>query len=147
MKIKSFRGLIADGDTEKIRLSTKDGLTGYKIKKFELFPYAPGGSGTDSEHTVQLWTVEPETIDVVTNFEVPQLLAAGFMAVSSSGVANPSVLNVIFDNVKFNQSIFVCHKDSSASAEPVNYYIELEQVKLSVDEAAVATLKDMRGRN
>ena len=31
MKTKSFKGLIADGDTEQIRLSTNNGLTGYKI--------------------------------------------------------------------------------------------------------------------
>ena len=146
MKTKSFKGLIADGDTEQIRLSTNNGLTGYKITKFELFPYAPGGSGTDSEHTVQIWSVDPETVDIVTSFNAPQLLAAGMMAVSSSGVSNPSILHVVFDNVTINQDIFICHKDSTASAEPINYYIELEQVKLDLNEATVATLKDMRGR-
>ena len=144
MKVKSFRGLIEDGGTDQIRLSTNNGLTGYKIVKFELFPFAPGGSGTDSEHTVQIWSVEPDTVDVATRFNAPQLLAAGMMAVGSSGVSNPSVLNVVFDNVTVNQDIFVCHKDSTTSAEPINYYIELEQVKLSENEATVATLKDMR---
>jgi hypothetical protein len=28
----------------------------------------------------------------------------------------------------------------------MNYYIELEKVKLDLNEATVATLKDMRGR-
>jgi hypothetical protein len=28
----------------------------------------------------------------------------------------------------------------------MNYYLELEQVKLDLNEATVATLKDMRGR-
>ena len=35
------------------------------------------------------------------------------------------------------------HKDFT-SGEPVNYYIELEQMPLALDENTVATLKDIR---
>ena len=35
MKVKSFKGKLADGEEKKIRLSTNKGLTGYKIKKFD----------------------------------------------------------------------------------------------------------------
>ena len=54
---------------------------------------------------------------------------------------------VLFDNKKFNQDIFVTHKNLHGDASPCNYYVELEQFKLSVDEASVATLRDMRGSN
>jgi hypothetical protein len=144
MPIKSFRGLIADDEEQKITLHTNKGLIGYRIVKFQLFPYAPGGSGTNSEHTVQIWTQSQSSIDIVTDFSKPTLIAAGMMAVSASGVANPSILNVIFDNMTFNQDIFVTHKESAASSEPINYYIELEQVKLDLNESTVATLKDIR---
>ena len=50
------------------------------------------------------------------------------------------------DNVIFNQDIFVTIK-AQAGTDPCNYYIELEQMKLAQDEAAVATLTDMRGTN
>ena len=43
----------------------------------------------------------------------------------------------------FNQDIYItCYSTDNK----INYYIELEQVPLSKDEATVATLKDMRGR-
>ena len=43
----------------------------------------------------------------------------------------------------FNQDIYVTMKDSS-TGESCNYYIELEQMKLNLDEQTVATLKDIR---
>ena len=50
---------------------------------------------------------------------------------------------VVFDNVKFNQDIYITHQDE-AVGQSFNYYLELEQVKLDLNEATVATLKDMR---
>ena len=49
----------------------------------------------------------------------------------------------IFDNMVFNQDITIQYKDADAATE-INFYLELEQVTLSKDEATVATLKDMR---
>jgi len=51
---------------------------------------------------------------------------------------------IIFDNVTFNQDIFITAIDIGAAAE-CNYYLELEQFTLDLSEATVATLKDMRG--
>ena len=50
---------------------------------------------------------------------------------------------IVFDNTTFNQDIFVTLKGHDHTTD-VNYYIELEQVKLSLDENTVATLKDIR---
>lgn len=146
MPIKTFRGLIPDGAQHTISLHTNDGARGYQIVKFELFPNAPGGSGTDSEHTVQIWSVEQalSSIDIATNFSDQTLLAAGMMAVGSGGVANPSILNVVFDNMVFNQDIYVTHKESASSNEPINYYIELEQMRLDLTANTIATLKNIR---
>jgi hypothetical protein len=144
MPIKTFRGLVPDDTQQTVRLGTVDGSTGYRIIKFELFPYAPGGSGTDSEHTVQIWSQPQTTIDIVTNFSNQELLGAGMMAVAASGVANPSVLNVVFDRMVFNQDIYITHKDSTSSAEPINYYIELETMPLDLNQNTLVTLKDIR---
>ena len=59
--IKSFRGKLADGGQDRIRLSTNDGLTGYKITKFELLPaeVAVGGG----EHTCRVSKFKFATID------------------------------------------------------------------------------------
>ena len=143
--IKSFRGLIADGAQERVRLSTNDGLTGYKINKFEIFPHKPGQESVES--TVLLWKEKQDTVSttaVDVDFNAPLLLAAACFHDSSSE-SNLNPLYVVFDNETFNQDIYVTHTDTN-SAIAINYYIELEQVKLDLNEATVATLKDMRGR-
>ncbi len=142
--IKSFRGKLAGAETETIRLSTNNGLTGYKVVKFQLFPIAPGqGSAADIEATVKIFTVKPSTADGNVNFDDPTLLGAGYL-VDSNSVANTSQLITVFDRMIFNQDMFITSFETNSIA--INYYIELEQIKLDLNEATVATLKDMRGR-
>ena len=143
MKVKSFRGILLDGAQDTIRLSTKNGLIGYKINKFEIMSANPS-AGT-GEHIVKIFTFEQTTVTGTVNFADPTLLAAATLKTNSSSGNPETIQQVIFDNVKFNQDIFVTGIDVNDS-NAINYYIELEQVKLSTDEAAVATLKDMRGR-
>ena len=146
--IKSFRGTIQDGDQKRIKLSTNQGLIGYKIKKLQILPYMPGFT-KNLEVAFQIFTVE-RTAAIPTSggtidFDDPTLLGAAFY-VSDTSHANASSLDVIFDNVKFNQDIYVTMTDNEGADSMINYYIELEQVKLDLNEATVATLKDMRGR-
>ena len=42
MKIKTFRGMLKDPEQQRIKLSTNNGLTGYKIRKLQLFSIQPG---------------------------------------------------------------------------------------------------------
>jgi hypothetical protein len=140
--IKTFRGLLEDGGTETIRLSTNTGLTGYKILKFELFPQNPGEANAES--VVKVFTIEPDSVESTVNFDDPTILGVASMGNSTAGNVYPPTLTVVFDNVVFNQDIYVTHKETSGS-ESVNYYLELEQIKLDLSEATVATLKDMRG--
>tara|TARA_R100000781_G_scaffold113415_2_gene81855 strand:- start:463 stop:909 length:447 start_codon:yes stop_codon:yes gene_type:complete len=146
--IKTFRGLLADGDMETIRLGTPKGLIGYRIIKFEAMPTNP--SGDNLEVTLQLWKTKGSTSGATTtaiDFNNQNMLAALYIEDYS---ATEHVFNkdtVIFDNEIFNQDIYITSTASSeASSSGMNYYIELEQVKLDTHEAAVATLKDMRGR-
>ena len=39
---KTFRGQMTTGDTQIIRLSTNNGLTGYRIVKFQILSRNPG---------------------------------------------------------------------------------------------------------
>tara|TARA_R100000664_G_scaffold4832_1_gene9574 strand:- start:190 stop:627 length:438 start_codon:yes stop_codon:yes gene_type:complete len=144
MKIKSFRGRLADGTKETIRLSTNNGLTGYKINKFEIMSANPG-AGT-GEHVAKLFSIDPPSpVTGTVNFTDPTLLAAATLKTNSSTGNPETIQQVIFDNMKFNQDIYITAIDLNDS-NATNYYIELEQTKLGTDEAAVATLKDMRGR-
>jgi len=143
--IKSFRGLLADGGQETIRLSTNDGLTGYRILKFQIFPVLPGG---DVESTCMLFKNKQTTVSVsvaTVNFNDPNLLGVSYMAEGAGADQGPLFNVIVFDSEIFNQDIFVTHTDT-ASSKDINYYLELEQVRLDLGEATVATLKDMRGR-
>jgi hypothetical protein len=142
--MKTFRGKIAPSEQEMIRLSTNDGLTGYKINKFQIITAAPG-TGTATEFVVKVFTRKQDSITGSIDFTDPVLLAVAYQT-DDTTPSNPTSNIVIFDTMKFNQDIFVTAVDNSAGSTDVNYYLELEQVRLDRNEATVATLKDMRGR-
>jgi hypothetical protein len=146
--IKTFRGLLADGGQETIPLHTNDGATGYRIKTFQAFANFPGTQ--DTEGTLQIWKVKQSTVSTVTatvDFSDQTLLGALYYVEDKSAtynVANP--LAVIFDKEIFNQDIYITFVETLGSGvgESMNYYVELEQVKLDLNQNTVATLKDIR---
>lgn len=143
MPIKSFRGEIADGGIDTIHLHTNTGTTGYRIKKLQLFPHKFGTE--DQKSTVTIFSI-PQAAGSATNevdFSDNTLLGAACLSTDNSE-NNPLNNNVVFDNVTFNQDIYVCHENVHSDAKPVNYYIELEQIKLDLGENTTATLKDIR---
>tara|TARA_R110000824_G_scaffold381760_2_gene574650 strand:- start:50 stop:490 length:441 start_codon:yes stop_codon:yes gene_type:complete len=144
--IKSFRGRMEDGGQQTIRLSTNDGLMGYIVKKFRAIPQ---NVGTQScEGIFQIFTTERSTVpttNATIDFTDPTLLGVVIARSTTDVGAYGSDDFWIFDNVKFNQDIFITYTDNQGTEE-ANYYLELEQVKLDLNEATVATLKDMRGR-
>tara|TARA_Y100000361_G_C10902310_1_gene209702 strand:+ start:93 stop:539 length:447 start_codon:yes stop_codon:yes gene_type:complete len=147
MTNKTFKGQLADGEQRTIRLSTNNGLTGYKIKKLQIMIVQMGGG--DSEHVVQVFSTERTTTiptsGASVTFEDPTLLGCAMASASSDARFYPEDHRVIFDDKVINQDIFITHTDNQGSTA-VNYYIELEKMKLDINEATVATLKDMRGR-
>lgn len=147
-KIISFRGLIADGDIDTLHLSTPDGSTGYRITKFELMPNLPGTGGAQ-ESVVKIYKIpQSGTPTATVDFSDNTLIATAIWIGNKNPAANvPSPFaDVIFDLEIFNQDIFVTHVDTDGS-EAVNYYIELEQMKLDLNENTVVTLKDIRNTN
>ena len=142
MKIKTFRGQLADNSNLRIRLSTNKGEIGYIVKKFQVVHEV---ESDDLSATVSLFSQKPDTNSASINFDNPLLL--GVVAYRSNKTDTGLVdTTIIFDNVKFNQDIFISYRDNETADKTINYYIELEQIKLNLDEATVATLKDMRGR-
>tara|TARA_Y100000593_G_scaffold36626_1_gene71147 strand:+ start:148 stop:579 length:432 start_codon:yes stop_codon:yes gene_type:complete len=140
MPIKSFRGRIDDGEQQKITLHTRDGSTGYKIKKLQIIAERPGH--TNVENLLKVWSEEQSTApDEYVDFSDQRLLAVAYYANHASNKVDATT--IIFDNVVFNQDIFINHKDID-TGEACNYHIELEQVKLDLNENTVATLRDIR---
>ena len=136
---KTFKGLMANETIKRIRLSTIDGLTGYKISKLQVFPFADN----TIEATLKVFTTKQTDTSNTANFDDPTLIGAVYFSMDSNTASYPEDMTVVVDEKIFNQDIYItlhCH-NSSAS---LNYYLELEQVKLDLNEATVATLKDMR---
>ena len=139
--IKTFRGLIADGVQDTIVLHTNDGSIGYRIVKFEIMPKDVAAAA--AEHVIKIYKVSQTTVDGVVDFSENTLLGAGFTNNYGDATAYNLTERTIFEREIFNQDIYVTHKDM-ATGEPCNYYLELEQVKLDLNESTVATLKDIR---
>jgi len=138
--IKTFRGLLADGGQDHIRLSTIKGKVGYRIVKFQLMHDEPGQQHT--EHTVKIYKTLQTTIDNNVNFTDSDLLAAGYITESES-IAYPVTSIIVFDREIFNQDIFITAEDTIGS-RGVNYYLELEVVPLTDQGAEYTTIKDLR---
>ena len=148
MPIKSFRGQLANNKVETIHLSTNNGSTGYKIVKFEVFPQKPGDSTAES--LFEVFTIKSSADAFIAaasenvDFSDNTLLAVGFVGASTNNTQLAPIPSVVFDNVTFNQDIYVAYRDVSDSQSPANYHLELETIKLDLNENTVATLKDIR---
>lgn len=149
-RILSYKGLLADGGQDTILLSTKKGEIGYRIKKFQVFPSQPGQVSYES--VVQLWKESQSSIStsaVVVDFSDNRLLGAGYYGQYSTISSANQNDTVVFDQEIFNQDIYVTHTnvEGAGAANEMNYYLELEIIKLSEDQAMVATLKDIRNNS
>ena len=140
--IKTFRGQITPGKEELIRLSTNNGLTGYTFKKFQIISTTPGQ--LNAELIAQVFT-RSTTPSTTVSFDNPTLMAVAYSRETTGSLANffPDS-TIIFEATIVNQDLFINITDAGGGTTACNWYIELEQIKLDLNEATVATLKDMR---
>ena len=144
--IKTYRGKLNIGEQEKIHLSTNDGLTGYRINKFQIISSAPGAAGANEELVAQIFlTDQTGSIAATVDFSNADLLAVAYME-TVAGAQEGLTTTVIFDQETFNQDIFVNITDASGGTTPCNFYIELEQFKLDLNTSTYHTLKNIRSR-
>ena len=136
-----YRGTLSVGTEERIKLSTLNGKTGYKITKFQIISTAPGT--VDQEIVCKVMDKKDSNIGAVVEFTNSNLLAVSYISEGAS-VAYPLDSTIIIDNKKFNQDIFVSVSSANSSTQPVNYYIELESMSLSDLEASYLTLQNIR---
>ena len=145
MPIKSFRGLIPPDSMDTITLHTNNGKTGYKIHKLQIIQMTPGG--LDIEGMVKIWKVEPNTAEITSSlFDLSdnRILGIGFYSSEDTANLYPEDMTIIFENEIFNQDIYISNHDVGGQNDSMNYYLELETIPLALDEATVATLKDIR---
>ena len=142
MVVKTYRGLLAHGGQDRIRLQTIKGKVGYRIMKFEIMTDNPGTS--DFESIVKIYKTEQSSVDGAVNFTEDTLLAAVTAAGDATSNNYPTHITTIFDQEIFNQDIYVTHAEVSGNNPGSNYYIELEVIPLDDAGAEYTTLKDMR---
>ena len=140
MTIKSFRGKLKDASKDTIPLSTNNGSIGYIIKNLRIIPADP--TDDSAECVLKIYSIPQATATDTIDFSDNTLLAVAFWK-NSSTVNYSADTHIIFDNMVFNQDIYVTYDGDSALVD-LNYYIELEQVKLDLNENTIATLKDIR---
>ncbi len=140
MVVKTFRGLLADGGQDQIRLQTNKGQVGYRIIKFQVMPNNLNSSG---EACMKIFKSEQSSATFVFDFTDSALMAAAYYTVNASADSYSEDHHVIFDNEVVNQDIYITHQNKEVVA--MNYYLELEVIPLASDEAAITTVKAMRG--
>ena len=141
MPIKTFRGQLLDGDQDTISLHTNTGSTGYRIVNFRIFAQ---DWDSNEEFAMKIYKVEQTSINAQFNFDDQTLLGAAYLE-NNAAIDNFSE-SVIFDKDIFNQDIFITLKTTQSASRACNYYIELEQVALDLNENTVATLQDIRNK-
>ncbi len=139
MVVKTFRGLLADGGQDQIRLQTNKGQVGYRIIKFQVMPNNLNSSG---EACMKIFKSEQSSATFVFDFTDSALMAAAYYTVNASADSYSEDHHVIFDNQIVNQDIYITHKNNDNVS--MNYYIELEVVPLTDQGAEYTTLKDIR---
>jgi len=129
-QMHSFRGLLADDGQDKIRIEGATGEIAWRISKFEVIGNKPGIGAGSGESIVKIYRENQTSIDALINFTDVDLLGAGYYIDSSSNTSPVSSV-IIFDNTLFSRNIYVTHSDVSGTGVSCNYYIELEEVKVS----------------
>jgi len=138
--IKTFRGSLASASEQKIRLSTKNGKIGYRIKKFQIMESAPGTTAT--ELIMKIYKVTQPSINALVDFADGNLLGVCYYE-SGNIRSEQATQTAIFEQEIFNQDIFVTSVENVGSGAG-NYYLELEVINLSDNAATVSTLRDIR---
>jgi len=127
-KIHTFRGLLADGGQERVRIQGATGEIAWRINKLEIIGIRP--SSTVQESTVKIYREKQDSVTDSIDLSDTNLLAVAYRETysSSTGGGDESVIIVVTD--LFARNIYVTHEDGS-SGGACNYYIELEEVKVS----------------
>jgi hypothetical protein len=136
-KIKSFRGKLDPTNQleaqNQIYLSGGPSDTGFRIVRFDVMPVTPDAS---HESVIKLFRQKQSVIDMTIDFTDDSLLAAAWYAFEGSGSSDATgYLTQIFDNSPINQDLFITC--AGGQSRQMNYYIELEEFKMSGSEQAV----------
>jgi len=125
-QMHSFRGLLADGGQDKIRIEGATGEIAWRITKFQVVATS---ADINIETVIKIYRENQTSVTAGIDFTESELLAAAMYNDSTSQSYMPTPI-VVFDNALFSRNIYVTNL-SPDNAGSINYYIELEEVKVS----------------
>ncbi len=141
----TFKGKLPIGEQQKLHLSTNNGLTGYRISKFQIISSTPGATAA-VEYVGKIYlTDQTGNIDATADLSDSDLLAVVYYQDHDSS-ANDSSADIILDKETFNQDIFVYITDAAGGTVPASYYIELEKFAIDLNTSTYHTLKNIRSK-
>lgn len=143
--IITYKGQLPIGEQEKLHLSTNDGLTGYRINKFQIMSSTPGATQTVTYVAKIYLTDQTGKITTTVDLSESDLLGVVYYA-NSVTPSNPISEQIILDKETFNQDIFIYITDPDGNTNPCNFYIELEKFPIDVNTSTYHTLKNIRSR-
>ena len=126
---KAFKGKLSTDQQDRIHLAGGDTDTGYKIRKFQAISNSP--AGISPEAVLKIYSVKQTGVDFAIDFNDDTLLGVLFYD------TRPDIFTaqtVIFDTDVVNQDIYITCATTDGD---INYYLELEEVKMSKGEQAV----------
>jgi len=138
-KTHTFKGILADGAQDRIRIQGAVGAIAWRITKFQVMPPSPD---TNVESTIKIYREEQDSIVNTIDFSEDELLAAAVLNFSSSYLYGPEPI-IYFNTALFVRNIYISHRIADVDAS-VNYYIELEEVRVSaagMSQLAVAAAR------
>lgn len=143
MKQLTYRGILDMGVQKKVHLSTNNGLTGYRIKEFQLMSTTPGSAGNVTYIGKIYATTQTGSIDANVNMSDTGLLAVNYYQDQDSP-AYPFSQQIIIEAETINQDIYVYIVNPDGGTIPCNYYLVLEQYSIDLNTSTVSTLKNLR---
>ena len=137
-KIKSFRGILGDNEQQRIHLAGGDSDTGYKIHKLQGITKEP--FQTDGEHVIKVYKVKQSSVTDTVDLSDETLLGVVTFNDAATSSSNYTPQTIIVDNEVVNQDIYITHIDAR-STQVGNFYLELEEVKMTNGEQAVVNFR------
>ena len=127
-KVHSFRGLLADGGQNKIRIQGPVGAIAWRITKFQIVQATP--FATAAALICKIYRESQSSIVATIDFREDELLGVATYYLVPGAQDMSLAETIIFDNALFSRNIYISSTELEGS-ESCNYYIELEEVKVS----------------
>ena len=135
---RTLRGTVDDGVIKRLIVDDADFNRGFKVTRFEIFPVDVSSSSSDCTGVLALeergatedWFCEDNT----------QIAWSATTMAGSFSINNKT--DIIDPDHVVLRDLFVMAHTANATVARINYLVEIEEVKLSDDQAVLQLIKE-----